>query len=169
MKIRGFSLLELLITLVVLSLLLTVTLPSFKQQVQRSRILSETDDFRQGILLARTRAISLNQRVTMAHRGTWSSGWDIFVDSNHNGKADEGELIILSLDKELAVNIKGNSAVEDYVSFVATGQSLKATGKAKGAFQAGTFTICLEQEKGVQLVLSRGGRVRTINDVTVSC
>lgn len=169
MKIRGFSLLELLITLVVLGLVLTVALPSFKQQIQRSRILSETDDFRQGILLARTRAITLNQRVTMAHRGKWSSGWDIFIDSNHNGRADEGELVILSLDKELAVDIQGNPGVEEYVSFVGTGQSQKAAGKAKGAFQAGTFTICLEQEKGAQLVLSRGGRVRLIKDVPVSC
>lgn len=169
MKSHGFSLIELLITLLVVSIVCALAIPSFKQHIQRTQMRSEIDNFQQGILLARTKAVSLNQRVTMAHKGKWSSGWDIFVDSNHNGKADEGEMIILSLDKQFTIDIRANSTVKDYVSFAGDGRGYKASGKIRGGFQVGTFTICLAQETGMQLILARGGRVRLVKSAPMSC
>lgn len=169
MRKNGYSLLELLITLLILGVLLSLAFPSFQQQIQRTRLLTETDLLQQGILFARTNAISLNQRVTMAHKGSWASGWDIFVDANNNGRLDEGERIILTQSKELIARIHTSSPVDNYVSFTGTGQSHWATGRANGGFQAGTFTICMEETKSTQLILARGGRVRLVKESSETC
>lgn len=169
MKKNGYSLLELLITLVIFAVLISLALPSFKHQVQRTRLVTEAEALQQSILLTRTRAISLNQRVTMAHHGSWSHGWDIFVDENNNGKMDEGESIIWSHSRPLSANINTTSPVEKYVSFIGTGQSHRAAGRASGAFQAGTFTLCMEDTPSIQLMISRGGRVRLVKGSSITC
>jgi type IV fimbrial biogenesis protein FimT len=169
MKKNGYSLLELLITLLVFAILLSVALPSFTRQIQLNRILTETDNLQQSIVLARSRAVGLNQRVTMSHHGNWAEGWDIFIDSNHNGRRDEDEEIIWSHTRPLQVSIRTTSPVENYVSFTGTGQSHRASGRAGGAFQAGTFILCLEDVASTELIISRGGRVRLVKGSSETC
>lgn len=169
MKKNGYSLLELLITLLVLAILLALATPSLQQQIQRTRMLADTDNLQQSIMLTRSRAISLNQRVTMAHNGSWTEGWDIFLDENNNGRRDEGEKIIWSQSQPLNVNISTTQPVKDYVSFTGSGRSHWAAGRASGGFQAGTFTICMEQIKSTQLILARGGRVRLVKESSETC
>src|SRR5699024_9033386 len=120
-------------------------------------------------VLTRTQAIGLNRRVTMAHRGDWTAGWDIFIDSNHNGQVDSGETILLSQHTPLKASIKSTTPVNSYVSFTGSGQSQLATGRNSGAFQAGTFTLCMDNMNSTQLIMSRGGRVRLIKESSETC
>lgn len=155
---RGFTLMELLISLAILSILLALALPGLSRQVQQSRITAATEELASAILLARTTAISRNQRVTIRSLGSWEAGWAAFADSNNNGLRDAGESLIFSAPALESVTIGWNDPAGDYVSFIGSGVSRRAN----GALQMGTFRICpAEGAEGQALTLAPSGRLRT--------
>lgn len=157
---RGLTLLELLISLVILSLILAFAIPGFQSQVQHVRTKTLTLSLYEAIQATRTRAVSTNGRATLSARGDWSQGWELFDDLNHNGARDPGEPLILDHSIESAdIRISGNGPVANYVSYLGTGESRYASGTPRGGFQAGTITVCA-REGGFQLVLARMGRLR---------
>lgn len=158
---RGLTLLELLITLVILSLILTVALPSFQSQIQDVRTRTLTQSLYEAIQATRTRAVSRNGRATLRALGSWDQGWELFDDLNHNGVRDPGEpLVMQHRIKSGPINVTGNGPVKRYISYIGTGESRYATGTPRGGFQAGTIKVCQEGAGGYKLVLARMGRVR---------
>jgi type IV fimbrial biogenesis protein FimT len=95
MKIeRGFTLLELLVTLAVAGVLFSIAIPNFRTTVQDSRLITETNSMVGMFALARSKAITLggstvvgvcpgtvatNNTVTCTSGG--SSGWEFVVFS----------------------------------------------------------------------------------------
>ena len=160
---RGFTLLELLVTLVVLSIVLTMGIPSLQAQIERTRTLTLAQNLQAAMQATRHRAISRNGRATLRPLGaSWENGWELFDDLNHNAERDPGETLVLShrIDNE-GVSIAGNDKVDRYISYVGTGESRHATGSPKGGFLAGTITLCSESAAAnYKLGLARMGRVR---------
>lgn len=162
MKPRGFTLLELIITLFILVLLLTIGLPSFSKQIQSTRTKTAAIDLMQAVQHARTLAVSRNKRATLTHSGKWEDGFEVFVDLNDNGLREADEELIFQTEPAENIVIHANQPVNKYVSFIGTGES-RFVGKAKGGgFQAGTFRICSEDKTlaGHTLILARSGRMR---------
>ncbi len=159
---RGFTLLELLITLVILTLLLSVGLPQLQSQVEDNRTLTMTQSLQEALAATRHRAISRNGRATLRALGSWEQGWELFDDLNHNGSRDPGEPLVISHNAQGdGLSISGNRWVADYVSYIGTGESRHASGTPRGGFQAGAITVCSASgETGYKLVLARMGRVR---------
>lgn len=160
MRTRGFTLIELVVTMAVLVILVTVALPAFSHLVRETRTHTRAQDLYQAAQLARTSAITNNQRVTLSADGQWSDGWQVFVDSNHNGQLDSGELLLASAEPNDSIRIVGNQWVVNHLSFIGTGESRYANGGPGGAFQAGRVTVCAEGEPGYELTLARSGRLR---------
>ncbi|WP_308363768.1 MULTISPECIES: GspH/FimT family protein [unclassified Microbulbifer] len=161
MREQGLTLLELLITLAVLAILLAIGLPGFSTIIQNSRLAANTEELRSAIHLARTAAVSRNQRVTLRNLGSWELGWQAFADDNNNGVFDDGEQLLFSSGSLQSVRFETNAPVSNYVSFIGTGESRKV-GSAMGAFQAGTIKVCTaDNSQGNSLVLFRSGRLRT--------
>lgn len=162
MPARGFTLLELLVTLTVLVLLVAVGIPSMSQQIRNNHLKSASLELYQAVQLARTRAVTTNSRVTLRALGDWHQGWRIFLDPNHNGEWEPGELLIAEAGPNSNLTIQGNIPVRRYISFIGTGEGRYATGRYGGAFQAGTLTLCsaAASGEGYQLVLARSGRMR---------
>lgn len=158
---RGFTLIELMVTLLILLILLTIGIPSFSNQLQSSRTRTSALDLLQAINQARTIAISQAQRATLSHTGSWESGWELYIDANDNGQLDGDEQLITSSKALNSVRVSANKPIKNYVSFIGTGES-RFVGKADGgAFQAGTLTVCPETTgAGYRLVLARSGRIR---------
>lgn len=158
---RGFTLLELLITLAILSILLLIGGPNLSRLVRESRIEASTEALYTAIQLARTAAVSRNQRVTLRNLGSWNSGWEAFTDTNDDGLRDADELLLFSSGPQELIDIIPNAPVTDYISFIGTGES-RRVGSAQGSFQAGTIRICAnDHSSGYSLILARSGRVRT--------
>ena len=162
MSQRGLTLLELLIALVVISLILTLAVPSFTSQISALKTKTRAASLYEALQLTRTRAISRNQRATLRSLGDWSRGWVLFDDQNHNGLQDSGETVLTEHRFEGSeVNIEGNRPLKDYVSYIGSGESRFASGRPGGGFQAGRLTVCAQDaSRGYQLVLARMGRVR---------
>jgi type IV fimbrial biogenesis protein FimT len=84
MRSAGFTLIELMITVVILTILLYVALPNFAVWMQNTQIRTAGEAVLNGMQLARTEAIRRNVNVEL--RMDLSSGWTARV-------ADTGEVI----------------------------------------------------------------------------
>lgn len=164
MSTRGFTLVELLITLTILALLLAFGFPSFSAQAHNTRIQQAQLDLLEAAEFARTQAVFGSKRVVIKNNQHWEDGWEIFIDNNNNGIRDPDERVLQIHEPISDVRIIPNSPLKKYISFISTGESRFAGKSDTGGFQAGTIKICPNgRGAGFSLILARGGRMRSSN------
>ena len=82
---RGFTILELMITLVVLGFLAALAVPSFSQMIARNNLSAASNDLVVALLTARSEAVKRECRVSVSTGSTWDAGWTANVLSNISG------------------------------------------------------------------------------------
>lgn len=175
----GFTLVELMITLVIAAILLAMAVPSFMTMLQNNRMVTQVNDYVTSLNVARSEAVKRSSRVTVcksanntscATTGGWQQGWIVFVDTNNDAIVSAGEEVLRAHGPiESGNTLVGTANVASYISFVSTGFSLLTNGSA----QTGTVVMCDSRGFGADaraVVLSASGAVRTApaNDATVS-
>lgn len=76
--LSGFTLVELLITIVIVAILASVAVPSYREFVAGQRIKTASFDIMSALTLARSEAIKRAAPVTAAPAGgTWTNGWSV--------------------------------------------------------------------------------------------
>ncbi|MBN4079493.1 GspH/FimT family pseudopilin [Beggiatoa alba] len=104
----GFTLVELMVTLTIAAILVTVAVPSFVTTVQNNRLITYTNDLVGDINLARSEAVKRGVRVLLCRsaapslatptcggdNNTWTTGWLIFADANTDGIFNAGDTLI---------------------------------------------------------------------------
>jgi type IV fimbrial biogenesis protein FimT len=167
----GFTLVELMVTLGVFAVLLGLAVPSFMETIASNRVTTATNDILTALTLARSEAIRRNQRVTACTStdaancagsgSSWTEGWIVFVDPDHDARVDAGETVIRSGPATGGdITIVGNRNVNAYVSYAPDGMS-KLT---SGAFQAGTLRICssspalTDEQRARDIAINSAGR-----------
>ncbi|MGO9513404.1 MAG: GspH/FimT family pseudopilin [Steroidobacteraceae bacterium] len=102
-RAAGFTLMELLMTIMIAGILLTIGVPSFRYVTNANRIASEVNGLLGDMQYARSESIKEGQTVTVCAStdsatctggNAWQSGWIVFLDSNGNQQVDVGEAII---------------------------------------------------------------------------
>ena len=79
---NGFTLIELMVTLAVAAILLSVGVPSFQYILQSNRVSTQTNELITGISAARSEAVRRNQDVRLTpNNGDWEQGFQIEVPS----------------------------------------------------------------------------------------
>ena len=103
-RVRGFTILELLVAIAVLAILVGIGVPSFIDVVRNNRIAAASANFVAALTLARDEALKRGTRVSMcpaedqdscADTTDWSSGWIVFADDfGDAGVVDEADTIL---------------------------------------------------------------------------
>ncbi|TXI20272.1 MAG: prepilin-type N-terminal cleavage/methylation domain-containing protein [Nitrosomonas sp.] len=159
---NGFTLIELIVTLSVVSILLSVAAPSYRTFVQDSLLSAQNNSFYSALALAKSEAIRRSSFATVcpSTNGTgctggkiWSNGWLVFADDNGNGIVEAGEQI-LQVNAALSGGNTMKSAARTRVTFSASGFS---------SGYADTFSLC--DSRGAShskaIVLNNQGRFRS--------
>ena len=127
---QGFTLIELIVTLAVVSISLHFATASAKSLLTANRLTSQTNLILSSLYTARSEATKLNQRVTMRKKGhQWEDGWIIFADGNGNTRYDDEEVLIQDqppLSRHFT--LRGNRMIKDYVSYTGTGLTRRSSG-----------------------------------------
>jgi len=99
---RGFTLLELLVVMVLLSVLLMLAAPSFISFQRNSELTTTSNEFLAALTAARAEAMKRQLRafVVPADGSSWASGWIVFIDTNSN--VTTGSLTMEATDIEVA-------------------------------------------------------------------
>ena len=96
MKTRGFTLVELIMTLAVAATLLTVGAPGMQDLIRNNRLTAATNLFVSSLNIARSEAIKQGRNATVCVSDTqnscsgnnWQLGWLAWVDSDQDGALD---------------------------------------------------------------------------------
>lgn len=90
-RTRGFSLLELMITLAVGAVLMTIAVPSFKRIMSKTDVTQTANDLIGDVATARTQAATRGVlSCVVPVGGDWLDGWQVMVDSDNDGTCGNG-------------------------------------------------------------------------------
>ena len=93
----GFTLMELMVTMVIAVILLTVVVPGFRDVLQNNRATAMANDFVSAVNFARSEAVKRVRQVRISAvnpataTNEWGPGWRIWADANDNDAFDAGE------------------------------------------------------------------------------
>ena len=188
LKNSGFTLLELMITLSVAGILLSLAIPSFQELMTNNRTATNANRLVTALNLARSEAVKRGVQVTVKRKpGTnnnnseWEPGWDIFTDLDGDGTLDEdGDAnlcetngddpdCLLQTYGELTndYTLRTGANFATWVAYLPTGFS-RSSG---GGLANDTFRLCdksANTSKSRAIVLNAVGRIRT-QEGTASC
>ena len=123
----GFTLIELMITLVIMGIVITVGVPSFNDFIASQRVRVTASDIVGDIAFARAEAIKESRRAIMEPltAGNWKDGWRVCVDLNGDGDCDvPGEV------RKIATPIPGRTKVcatpDEPIVFRPDGRTIRA-------------------------------------------
>jgi len=142
---QGFTLVELLITIVIAAILITVAVPSYYVFIQNNRIADISNRLSASFNLARMEAIKRGARVSICPASNasfnacgvatqWAQGWIVFIDADENDAIENNnERLLVSEALATGSSIISNRAVVSYDSagFLSSGaltMKLSATG-----------------------------------------
>ncbi len=162
---RGFSLIELMIALSLLSILIGLAVPGFASITRDTRLATSANNLLAALVLARSEAVKRGRRVTVCTSTDggscsadvgWHSGWIVFEDPDGDALRGAGEPVLL-VGEGFAEGVRGtgNGPLRDYVSYVASG----GTRQVGGALQMGRIKIC-NGGAGRRIILNATGRPR---------
>ena len=159
----GLTIIELMIAIAVLSIVLSVGVPSFERIMDTNQLAGQSNNFISSFNFARSEAVKRKQDIVICHSNDandcagsngYEDGWHVYVDVNRNASFDSGTDTIIWTNDELSRNLtlRGNGAIQNEIIFRPNGRPTNN----------GSLTLCKENEltKSRVLVINRTGRVR---------
>ncbi len=163
---RGFTLIELIVTLLMAAIILSAGVPSFRNMILNNRQTAEMNNFLTTLMIARSEAVkrhvntvtvcTTTDGINCTAAGGWEQGWMVFDDINADLIAQPAELIRVyeSLVND-GLTLRGNALVTNTIIFSQTGMV-----NGPGGLFTGTFRMCdfRGQTSASGLIISITGR-----------
>lgn len=155
----GFTLIELMVTLAVLGILLTVAVPNFQMFVMNNRMVTQANDLITSFNMARSEAVKRAANVTVCASsngtgctGTWAQGWVV--------RDAAGTPIRVQQALGGASTLSGGTHVASTITFTSNGRT---TIPSAATAATTTLTLCPPSPASVQgraIQIERTGRSR---------
>lgn len=129
----GFTLIELMTVVSIVTILSLIGLPSFKEFIASQRIKNAASSLHSSLIMSRSEALKRNTNVSLEpmQSNQWNSGWKIL------NPADGGATNISTYNSVNAISISGPTSI----IFQGTGRINAATGSVFKISSSGTSTI----------------------------
>lgn len=154
---RGFTLVELLVTMAVAAILLTIAVPNLQMFVLNSRMASQANDLITAFNMARSEAVKRAASVTVCASsngtsctGTWAQGWIVRDAAGTPIRAQEA--------LGGASTLTGGANVASTITFTSNGRTTIPT---TATVASTTLTLCPPSPASVQgraIQIERTGR-----------
>jgi type IV fimbrial biogenesis protein FimT len=168
-KAQGFTIVELMAVLAIMSALLLIAAPSFVDTIKDSRLRSEGYAMRASLANARSEALARRAPVIVCKSSDlltcnidadpWLTAHVAFVDENNNRAVDTGELF-LAREHNDYVKVTFTDSSGDPAGSVRFGSRGDSLGSS------GTFTLCDDRgaTEARAVILNNAGDVRFATD-----
>ena len=131
-KQSGFTIYELMITMLIIGVILTLGIPNLSEFTQNSRLTSTSNDLHSSFQLARSEAARAKTNITICASanstdpaavcgGTFNDGWIIFIDLDGDLVHDAGENVLRAHPPIADGVIVTTNGGANYFSFAGTG------------------------------------------------
>jgi len=159
---RGFTLIELIVSIAILGVISSVGIPSLIHIIDNHRSGTSVSQLRKVFSGARNLALSNKQKITVCPQvnnictNNWQNPMSVFIDTNNNEKIDAGETLFLTAANE---NEQGNWFIR-----TAATKSIQFNEEGHAFSSATTFLYCPtsgENQYARQLIISFQGRIRS--------
>ncbi len=167
-KRNGFTLIELILTLFLAALVLTVGVPNFQETMRDNRMVTQTNALVTALNIARSEAIKRSVRITVCKSknqstcsgdAEWENGWIVFSDQDKDGTFDGAPEEVISTSAGLSGNntLRTNANFSNFITFTSSGESRGNPGNS------GTFSLCDARgaTKGRAILINDAGQIRT--------
>ena len=165
-SIKAFTLLELMVSLTVISVLMAIAIPNFTPFIVKMRVNNEISELHRMLLITRNTAINNGQKTILCPLDSsskctsqWQNSLSVFIDLNNNKQLDVNETVIKTRAAiplgDLLVYAKGRNRI-----------TFKPTGHLSGLAN-GTFRYCPENHNNFSrgIVVARSGRIFQSSDL----
>lgn len=166
-RVKGFTLIELMVTLVIAGILLSIAIPSFQNLVVDSRLNAAASDLADAVRLGRSEALKRNRPVVFCQidpadaddcdsGGSWG-GWAL------HDEMDDDKVLRLGQLAGFGDTIRVSSDLTDQ-SATFTGDGLARS--AGALINEATITICATSgtgDKTREVIFGGAGRVSIVN------
>lgn len=171
---RGFTLIELMVTIFILAILMTIATPSFREYQRNSELTSLANTLLAAVNSARGEAMkySAYAMIVPSEGADWNTGWRVFVDKNMDKKykADDDVLLLEQAAPPSYISIAGTgSAAGSSPSIIFNASGYAGVGST---FSNVTINIQRNDVTGPRytrrLKISKSGRARVCRPVDES-
>lgn len=125
---RGFTLVELMVTLAVAAILATLAVPAMQNFIAARTVQAQADELASALRLARSEALKRGVEVSVcaakatdasacAGSSAWINGWVVFADRDHDGTVDKDDDTVIRVQSKAGGGLKEISATASVVVF----------------------------------------------------
>lgn len=168
MRQRGFTLVEMMITVAIAAILLSVAMPSFRAFIIQNQLATQANELVADLALVRSEALKRGAKVSICTStngnactaSSWTAGRMIFTDAGDPGELDGSDTVIRvsgALAEGLTLTASP-AAIANYIQYSPTGE----------VTSNGNLTLCRTGITGRIISLSKTGRVSS-KDTTSVC
>lgn len=162
--LKGFTFIELLVTLVIIAIVVSLGVPSFTRVIERTQFRSELSLLHRTISMARTKATYTGWTIALcpldaanACSNNWTQTLSVFEDRNSDRKKDADEPIIYIIEASKDDRIVRTFSRNAPITFNPQGNAFGFNG---------TLTYCQNGSStlGGTIIIANSGRVRLGED-----